>query len=120
LYSNARQWKRIRSRILEHAESIRYVAADEGMSRLTVRKILRYEKPPSYNLTNRVTVYKDKPEKSNSPIKIDAYTKHKQHWMEWLYEIEKNGLYPRYANLPQIEDLQKALLIKNITIVKEL
>lgn len=112
LYSNPQQWKRIRARILEHADSIRHVAADEGMSRLTVRKILRYEKPPVYNLTNRVTISKDKLEKSNYPIKIDAYTKHKQHWMEWLYEIEKNGLYPRYASLPQIEYLQKALLIQ--------
>ena len=112
MYSNARQWKRIRARILEHEESVGHVAADEGMSRLTVRKILRHEKPSGYKSTIRVTINKDRPKKSNTPIKINAYTKHKQHWMEWLYEIKKNGLYPRYANLTQIEDLQKALLIQ--------
>ena len=51
MYSNIRQWKRVRERVLVKRESLRSVAASEGMSRITVRKMVKHELPPGYQVT---------------------------------------------------------------------
>ncbi|MFM0292144.1 IS630 family transposase [Paraburkholderia sp. RL17-380-BIE-A] len=48
MYSDIKEWTRIRARVLNKGESIRYVANAEGISRNTVRKMVRFELPPGY------------------------------------------------------------------------
>ena len=48
MYKDRQQWAEIRHRILVRGESRRYVSKREGMSRATVRKILRHDAPPGY------------------------------------------------------------------------
>src|SRR5512144_3285435 len=48
MYKDRQQWAEIRNRILVRGESGRCVSKREGMSRATVRKILRHEAPPGY------------------------------------------------------------------------
>jgi transposase len=112
LYRNARQWARIRTRVLKNGESIRSVALFENMSRHTVRKILRFEKPPPFNLTNRAVSTKVSAKITAESNKKPSCSIHKQRWMEWLYEMEKYGIKTRYSNLDGIEKLENALLIK--------
>lgn len=45
MYSDIKEWTRIRARVLKKGESIRYVAKVEAMSRNTVRKIVHFEFP---------------------------------------------------------------------------
>jgi transposase len=52
MYSDVRQWERIRERILVRGDSCRSVAASVGMSRNTVRKMVRYELPPGYRCSS--------------------------------------------------------------------
>jgi len=46
--ANVRQWKRIRDRVLIRGESLRSVALAEGMSRNTLRRMVRFELPPGF------------------------------------------------------------------------
>lgn len=48
MYTDIRQWSRIRHRVLVAKESIRHVAFDEALARGTVKKILKTELPPVY------------------------------------------------------------------------
>ena len=48
MYSNLYQWRRIRKRVMLSRESKRRVAASEGISRATLRKMLAFETPPRY------------------------------------------------------------------------
>lgn len=90
MYNSTRQWNRIRTRILVHGESRRHVAETEGMSRPTVRKILKYEHPPGYKSSARS---KAKDHQTNhachSVIQQSKFFKGKQLWMEWLYSLEQ-------------------------------
>jgi hypothetical protein len=52
MYSDVRQWERIRERILVRGDSCRSVAASVGMSRNTVRKMVRHELPPGYRCSS--------------------------------------------------------------------
>jgi transposase len=46
MYADLKQWKRIRSRVLEGNESRRQVCKSEGLSRQTLKKMLLNEMPP--------------------------------------------------------------------------
>lgn len=48
MYKNPRQWTRIRRRILVEGASRRRIARETGISRHTIRKILRYPRPQPY------------------------------------------------------------------------
>ncbi len=90
MYSNHSQWKRIRRRVLVSAESIRSVAKSEGMSPITVRKILAHESPPGYAGRPPQDANRKKPAAPHvhKPSHVDVV---RQRWMEWLYYLERNG-----------------------------
>ncbi len=48
MYRSQKLWKRVRTRILVTGESRNHVAITEGLSRATVRKMLRHEHPVGY------------------------------------------------------------------------
>ena len=52
MYSDTRQWNRIRRRVLKLGESQRQVALIEGVGRRTVQKMLMSEFPPGYKGCN--------------------------------------------------------------------
>ncbi|WOD17021.1 IS630 family transposase [Paraburkholderia kirstenboschensis] len=54
MYSDIREWSRVRRRVLRGGESIRHVASTEKISRNTVRKMVRLEVPPGYRRTDGV------------------------------------------------------------------
>jgi len=90
MYNNTRQWNRIRTRILIYGESRRHVAETEGMSRPTVRKILKYEHPPGYKSSVRSRVkYPQANQTTHSVVQQSKYFKSKLLWMEWLYSLEQ-------------------------------
>ena len=89
MYKNSRQWARIRNRILDNGESIRHVADSEGMSRHTVRKILKHLHPPGYIFKIRSKAFNaNSPESRRSDLPLSRIIKDKLQWMEWLYAIE--------------------------------
>ncbi|MFM0152880.1 IS630 family transposase [Paraburkholderia sediminicola] len=112
MYADVRHWKRIRSRVLIRGESIRRVAITEGMSRNTVRKIVRYELPPGY----RQTRYASGQPVMSSPSEgaqphvprhherpaacperhphISGAERSRLRWMNLLYDVERGNLYP--------------------------
>jgi transposase len=51
MYTDIAHWNRVRARVMKRGESARSVAATEGISRNTVRKMLRFEQPPGYRRT---------------------------------------------------------------------
>jgi transposase len=53
MYTNLKQWADIRRRVLVKGESIGSVSHSERMSRNTVKKILKHEKPPGYGQSIR-------------------------------------------------------------------
>jgi transposase len=57
MYRNQKLWKRVRVRVLRNGESLKRVAKTEGLSRPTVRKMLRHEKPVGYGYTFDDLVY---------------------------------------------------------------
>lgn len=85
MYSNPSQWRRIRRRLLLSGESIRSVAKKEGLSRVTLRKILAFESPPGYG-------GRSIPEPQPSRPPLTPPSRHpdtvRQQWMEWLYDLE--------------------------------
>lgn len=86
MYSNPSQWRRIRRRLLLSGESIRSVAKKEGMSRVTLRKIITFESPPGYG--GRCA---REPKQSYHPLtsllrRADTV---REQWMEWLYDLER-------------------------------
>lgn len=91
MYSEVRQWKRIRNRVLLSGESRRAVAASEQISRNTLRKMLALEVPPRFG-TPRT---RDGPDRSNR--KQDQTRRHSpldavnQRWAEWLCLIERGS-----------------------------
>jgi hypothetical protein len=52
MYTNVRQWTRVRNRILVLSEPKRHVANKEKISRQTVNKMLRFRAPPGYGGRN--------------------------------------------------------------------
>lgn len=92
MYTNAKQWARVRNRIIIRGESIRHVAESEGMSRPTVRKMLKAPHPPSDNYQIRTkAVNLDSQESRHSDLPQSKIIKDKLLWMEWLYSIEQQS-----------------------------
>ena len=48
MYRDVRQWRHIRRRILEQGIPKKRVAAETGISRKTINKMLAHEQPPGY------------------------------------------------------------------------
>ncbi|MDP3087605.1 MAG: IS630 family transposase [Methylotenera sp.] len=92
MYKNAKQWARVRDRIFFYGDSIRHVAESEGMSRNTVRKMLKHAHPPGYISFARTKSKNIKLQNTfsadNRPSKV---IKDKLLWMEWLYSIEQQS-----------------------------
>jgi transposase len=90
MYTDEKQWTRIRDRIMELGESINFVARSEGVSRNTVRKMLRYKKPLKYG--NKTTV--DNTQEDFWASRISENTSSdldKSEWMDMLYALETGG-----------------------------
>ncbi len=88
MYSNPHQWRRIRKRVMVSGESKRGVAASEGISRTTLRKMLAFESPPGY--CGRNTPMPDaRPLPSRQLQSRSKAADVKRRWMEWLYGLER-------------------------------
>jgi transposase len=59
MYTDPVQWSDVRRRVLVKGQSIREVSRSEGLSRKTVRKMVRQEKPRRYVRTERPTLISD-------------------------------------------------------------
>ena len=89
MYSNVLQWRQIRKKILVDGKSILSTSKDTGISRNTIRKILKTEIPPGYGGR------KTQKEKKHSLIKTEKLSKtelDRIRWQEWIYEIERGNL----------------------------
>ena len=89
MYSNVLQWRQIRKKILVDGKSILSSSKDTGISRNTIRKILKTEIPPGYGGR------KTQKEKKHSLIKTEKLSKtelDRIRWQEWIYEIERGNL----------------------------
>lgn len=92
MYSDKKVWQRVRNRILHSGESIHHVALAEGISRVTIRKMLACESPPSYfrqgmQPHNENSAARNV-DKQNSGRMADA----RYRWMEFLYLQERGNL----------------------------
>lgn len=88
MYSNPHQWRRIRKRVMVSGESKRSVAASEGISRATLRKMLAFETPPGYCGRNPPML--DARPLPSRQIQNRSKAAHvKRRWMEWLYDLER-------------------------------
>lgn len=112
MYSDLRQWHRIRDRILVFGESINSVAKKEVISKVTIRKILQHETPLSYHRAGTQKVVAPRPEK---PPRKDTTPKTraqiaKQRWMELLYELEQKRSPTKDQHVsPESADLFEAI-----------
>ena len=89
MYSNPSQWRQVRKTILIDGASIQSVSKSTGISRNTIRKILKNETPPGYGGGESSKPKKNcriKPAKQ-SKVEIDRIR-----WKEWIYEIERGNL----------------------------
>ena len=106
MYKDPKQWKRIRTRILVFRESVRHVAQTEGMSRITVRKVLKYPAPPGYDSSSRFKSTGFQPKNVRCPIPQEKISRDKQHWMEWIYSLELQcRSHSDYATLPTLDNI---------------
>jgi transposase len=86
VHSNPSQWRRIRQKLLLPGGSIRSVAKTEGMSRVTLRKILAFESPPGYGGRG---IHEPKPSHPPPTTLVSRTETVRQRWMEWLYDLER-------------------------------
>ena len=88
MYRDQKLWKRVRFRVLQNDESINRVAKTEGLSRPTVRKILRHKKPVGYGyLTHLIEPIKTKPKHPSRKGKKAQGSL--ERWMLWLAALEQ-------------------------------
>lgn len=88
VYQDLNFWRRIRRRILENGESIRYVSKTTQISSNTIRKMLKYEKPQPYIRDKAEATQESKEKETPTTLKRRDQVKHQ--WMEWLYQLERN------------------------------
>jgi transposase len=69
MYTDIAHWNRVRARVMKRGESTRSVAATEGISRNTVRKMLRFEQPPGYRRTAANSLKSGARSRSSGPWK---------------------------------------------------
>lgn len=86
MYSDLSHWQRLRRHVLVERQSIRSVAKREGMSRITLRKVLAFEKPPQYGNRQCPDPKLNRPEVSRKLIHSEA---ERARWLEWLYQLER-------------------------------
>lgn len=89
MYSDIRQWKRIRNRVLTAGESRRAVAASERISRNTLRKMLAHDVPPRHRALRKREAPGPVCARAKTPR--TAYVAAKQRWAEWLYLVERGS-----------------------------
>ena len=77
MYSNVLQWRQIRKKILVDGKSILSTSKDTGISRNTIRKILKTEIPPGYGGR------KTQNEKKHSSIKTEKLSKIELDRIRW-------------------------------------
>ena len=88
MYRDQKLWKRVRIRVLRNGESLNRVAKTEGLSRPTVRKILRHEKPVGYGyLTHLIEPIKTKPKPPSRKGRKAQGSR--ERWMLWLATVEQ-------------------------------
>jgi transposase len=90
MYSNVRQWKRIRNRVLVADESRRAVASSETISRNTLRKMLAHEVPPRCDSGSKLNTLASSVRTQADP-RASSSTAVKQRWAEWLCLIERGS-----------------------------
>ncbi len=90
MYSNLTQWRRIRKRVLVNGESIRSVAKKEGITRITLRKILTHEVPPGYGGLRTLDAAK-KRFTAARVLKLSHAKVVLRQWTEWLYDVERGA-----------------------------
>ena len=103
MYSNLLQWRQIRKKILIDGESIQSISKGTGISRNTIRKILKTESPPGYGGRKIQKEKKHSSIKTEKPSKTDL---DRIRWQEWIYEIERGKLLD--------QEWEKALSGQNI------
>ena len=77
MYSNVLQWRQIRKKILVDGKSIQSISKSSGISRNTIRKILKTESPPKYG------GQKTQKEKKHSSIKTEKLSKTELDRIRW-------------------------------------
>ena len=89
MYTNTRQWNRIRKRILKSGDPQRQVARAEGVSRRTIKKMLEYEFPPGYKGCNlkKLSATRDEEPIGTARACYSKSPRAKQRWMEWMYSL---------------------------------
>ena len=88
MYSNLLQWRQIRKKILVDGKSIQSISKSSGISRNTIRKILKTESPPGYGGQK---TQKEKKHSSIKTVKISKTELDQIRWQEWIYEIERGN-----------------------------
>jgi transposase len=89
MYSNLLQWREIRKKILIDGISIHSISKGTGISRNTIRKILKTENPTGYGGRGLLKKKKHSSIKTEKPSKTDL---DRIKWQEWIYEIERGNL----------------------------
>jgi transposase len=109
MYSNVRQWKRIRNRVLLAGESRRAVAASENISRNTLRKMLLHDVPPC---VGSLAAKQSKPglTRKRSEAHRSSLESVNQRWAEWLCSVERGS--PQTARAGSRADVLRQLLTK--------
>jgi transposase len=88
MYQDLNFWRRIRRRILENGESIQHVSKTTLISRNTIRKMLKHEKPQPYIREGKEHQIEPIPDVvSRKPSRNERV---KQEWMQWLYRLERS------------------------------
>ena len=90
MYTNLKQWADIRRRVFDKGESIGSVSRSERMSRNTVKKILKYEKPPGY----AQSIWKPSAQPFQTKKIVQAKTvkpSPASEWNAWLAGIERKA-----------------------------
>jgi len=88
MYQDLYFWRRIRRRILDDGESIHHVSKTTQISRFTIRKMLKHEKPIPYKRGTNAPIQDLK--KKELPPTIRKKDEIRQEWMKWLYHLERN------------------------------
>ena len=105
MYRSPKLWKRIRTRILKNGESRNSVAKIEGISRATVRKMLRNEHPLDYGGKELLPPRKTKSKTKHTSCKVNKAEISRHKWLEWLASLAKRKVS---------DDLPKDLLAEVI------
>lgn len=105
MYKSEKQWQRVRNRILVHGDSIRHVADVEGMSRVTVRKILKSSHSIGYRSSVRSTPTMPSVVETSSSRRQSKIFDDKKLWMEWLYVIEQPHQPASHTEFDKVYDV---------------